>query len=68
MTEENPLSKLLRPHVARIKTSAAGGNRQAAQIIQLYRMYQDCPNDPGAPALCEQFFREWAKDQKIPVD
>jgi hypothetical protein len=38
-----------------------GGDRKAQQVIDLYRMHCDCPNDPGAPPLCEAAFHEWRK-------
>jgi hypothetical protein len=37
------------------------GDRKAQQVIDLYPMHCSCPNDPGAPALCETAFEDRRK-------
>lgn len=64
MAEKNPLTEKLRPHVQDIKDAAEKGDSTAQRIINLYRLHQDCPSDPGAPALCEQVFDDWMKDRR----
>jgi len=64
MTEKNPLTELLRPHVAALKASAAMGNQAAQQVIDLYQMHIAARHDPGAPALCEAAFKQWQETQK----
>lgn len=58
------LADKLRPHVRDIAKAADSGDKRALQIIQLYRMHQSCPNDPGAPALCEATFDDWMKERR----
>jgi hypothetical protein len=56
---QNPLTEMLRPHVAELKRQSDAGDESARQVITLYQMYVRCPGDPGAPALCEEAFNAW---------
>lgn len=55
----NPLTELLRPHVATLETEARAGDAKARQVINLYQMHVACPRDPAAPAFCRAAFEEW---------
>lgn len=55
------LTEKLRPHVDAIKADAANGDVRAKEIITLYKMWERCPNDAAAPALCEATFDDWLK-------
>lgn len=59
LTDVNPLTELLRPHVEAIEAAVMKGDKQAAQIITLYQMHIACPRDPGASALCKAAFDAW---------
>lgn len=59
----NPLTETLRPHVKAIKADAESGNPRAREIITLYEMHRDCPNDPGAYGCCQAAFDEWWRDR-----
>ena len=63
MVGVNPLTEKLRSYVEEIKFEAKLGNIKAQQIIKLYRMHCDCPNDQGAFALCEATFDDWIKNR-----
>lgn len=58
------ITSRLRPYVSDIIASANGGNATAAQIISLHKMHVACPQDPGAPALCEAAFDDWLRNRK----
>lgn len=62
-TRQMVLADKLRPHVAAIQMAASGGDAKAQQIVSLYKMHCACPNDPGAPALCEATFDDWMKER-----
>jgi hypothetical protein len=57
------LADKLRPYVETIKADAKNGNKNAQQIISLYRMHCSSPSDPGAPAFCECYFKDWLKER-----
>lgn len=59
MSAANPLTELLRPHVAALKIAASNNDVLAKNVITLYQMYIDCQRDPGAPALCRAAFDQW---------
>jgi hypothetical protein len=61
----NELTELLRPHVAEIQSAAKNGDMKAQQIINLYKLYQTCPQDPGAPALCRAAFDDWRETNPV---
>lgn len=63
MTATNPLTELLRPHVAELIRSSAAGNKKARDVITWYEMHRKCPHDPGAPVVCEAAFKDWMKSQ-----
>lgn len=69
MTDTNPLTEKLRPHVQAIQSAASSGDAKAAEIMTLYRMHCDAPNDPGAYAICHAVADEWiaANVQKVPL-
>lgn len=58
------LADKLRPHVEALKADAAHGNHKAEQVIRMYQMHCTCPNDPGAPVMCESYFGEWLKERQ----
>lgn len=55
----NQLSARLRPYAEQLKAASAAGDKAAQQVITLYRMHCDCPNDPGAYALCDVAMDDW---------
>lgn len=59
------LADKLRPHVEDIKKASAEGDEKATEIITLYQMHVACPQDPGAPALCEATFNDWLKKREV---
>ncbi len=59
MTEKNPLTEKLRPHVGAIKAAVDTGDKMAERIVNLYELCRACPADRTAPVLCEAAFDEW---------
>ena len=57
-TDMNPLTALVKPHVAAIMEDAKAGNKAALDVIIWYRNYQKCP-EPGAQVVCEEAFKSW---------
>ena len=60
------LTEKLRPWVERLLEAAGNGDAGATQVIELYRLYCDCPTDPGAPALCNAAFDDWLRARGEP--
>jgi hypothetical protein len=60
----NPLTEMLQPYVQRLQQGAAAGDKNAASVIDLYKLHCSCPSDPCAPALCEAAFTEWKRGQE----
>jgi hypothetical protein len=58
------LADNIRPYVSEIVKEAADGKHDAREIIQLYQLHVACPQDPGAPALCEAAFNQWLEKRK----
>lgn len=63
MTEENPLTAKVRPHVERIKQAIEEGDEKARQIRDLYALYVACPSDQGAAGLCSAALDVWLKEK-----
>ena len=57
------LADKLRPYVSRIVADANAGIESASQIVKMYHMHCSCPNDPGAPVFCEEYFKQWLKER-----
>lgn len=55
----NRLTERLRPYADQLKAASAAGDAGAKQVITLYNMHCDCPNDPGAYVLCDATFDDW---------
>lgn len=62
------LVEKLKPHVKAIMDDAAAGDFRAKEIITLYRMWERCPSDHAAPALCEATFNDWLKRKNAKND
>ena len=62
MTEINPLTARVKPHVEGLISAAAAGDRDASQVIVWYRNYCRCPEN-GALVICEQNLKAWLAKQ-----
>lgn len=54
----NPLTELLRPHVAALEAAVVAGDADARQVVVWYENYRKCP-EPGAQVVCEEAFKAW---------
>ncbi len=60
MSEKNPLTEMLRPHVKELQKDVQKGNELAKQVISTYQLYVSY-HEHAAAALCKCFFDDWQK-------
>jgi hypothetical protein len=63
LSDENPLTAKMRPHVEAIKNAIVHGDQRALDIRNLYVLYVACPNDHAAAALCRAALDVWLKQK-----